>query len=278
MPLTFHEADALLGKRTEVRDAHDRYASLCSVTEAEATHVFALRESEPGAPSWEIHARLGQLQADGRRRAPGRRASDLLRRRAFQLPSETLQDLRRQVAGIVLMDRSRHRQGGVGRELAGADEREHQAEAPPAPDSALAARPAQSAVVGDAGPAGVVGDDQAQPVSEGQPVSLRLARRDELLQRRVDDLDPQTLAVALSDLLDLLQHRPHDVDTADVAGDPAEDAEVGRFHLPHVLPDRYTVRAHVEGKAVASATVLLEAGDRRELELRRESGAGLNPP
>jgi len=54
--LIFDEADALLGKRTEVRDAHDRFTALCSVPEAEATHVYALRESDPGAPSWEVFA------------------------------------------------------------------------------------------------------------------------------------------------------------------------------------------------------------------------------
>lgn len=54
--LIFDEADALLGKRTEVRDAYDRFTALCSVPEAEATHVYALRESDPGAPSWQVFA------------------------------------------------------------------------------------------------------------------------------------------------------------------------------------------------------------------------------
>lgn len=65
---------------------------------------------------------------------------------------------------------------------------------------------------------------------------------------------------------------------ADGLGGSARTDAAGRFHFPHLLPDRYTVRAQVEGKAVASATVSLEAGDRRELELRWESGAGLSPP
>jgi hypothetical protein len=54
--LRFVEADALLRKRIEVRQAPERFTSLCSVPEAEASHVYALREADPAAPSWEVFA------------------------------------------------------------------------------------------------------------------------------------------------------------------------------------------------------------------------------
>lgn len=63
--LTFKEAGALLRKRAEVRDAHDRFTSLCSVSEDAATHVYALQESHPGAPSWEVLADDQCLQEHG---------------------------------------------------------------------------------------------------------------------------------------------------------------------------------------------------------------------
>jgi hypothetical protein len=59
--LIFDEADALLGKRAEIRDSHDRFTSLCPAA-GSATHVYALHESDPGAPSWELTGDFECLQ------------------------------------------------------------------------------------------------------------------------------------------------------------------------------------------------------------------------
>ena len=63
--LRFIEADALLRKRIEVRQASDRFTALCSVSEADATHVYALREVDPSAPSWKVLADERCLQEHG---------------------------------------------------------------------------------------------------------------------------------------------------------------------------------------------------------------------
>lgn len=63
--LRFVEADALLRKRIEVRQAPARFTELCAVAEADATHVYALREDDPGSPSWEVFADEGCLQEHG---------------------------------------------------------------------------------------------------------------------------------------------------------------------------------------------------------------------
>jgi hypothetical protein len=59
-----------------------------------------------------------------------------------------------------------------------------------------------------------------------------------------------------------------------IAGRSATDA-AGRFDFPLLTPDRYVVSASVEGRPVTRVTVSLEAGDRRVLELRLESGSEL---
>lgn len=59
--LSAREANGLLRKRDEFRDSPTR-TSLCSVAEADATYFFALREADPGAPSWEIFADSACLQ------------------------------------------------------------------------------------------------------------------------------------------------------------------------------------------------------------------------
>jgi hypothetical protein len=63
--LRFVEADALLRKRIEVRQAPGHFTALCSVSAADATHVYALREVDPGAPSWEVFADEQCLQEHG---------------------------------------------------------------------------------------------------------------------------------------------------------------------------------------------------------------------
>ncbi len=63
--LRFVEADALLRKRIEVRQAPDRFTALCSVPEADATRVYALREDDPASPSWEVLADEQCLQEHG---------------------------------------------------------------------------------------------------------------------------------------------------------------------------------------------------------------------
>jgi hypothetical protein len=63
--LRFVEADALLRKRLEVRQAPDRFTALCAVPEADATHVYALREADPSAPSWEVFADERCLEEHG---------------------------------------------------------------------------------------------------------------------------------------------------------------------------------------------------------------------
>jgi hypothetical protein len=63
--LRFVEADALLRKRIEVRQAPDRFMALCSVPEADSTHVYALREADPGSLSWEVFADARCLQEHG---------------------------------------------------------------------------------------------------------------------------------------------------------------------------------------------------------------------
>lgn len=59
-----------------------------------------------------------------------------------------------------------------------------------------------------------------------------------------------------------------------ISGMASTDA-AGRFALSRLAPDRYEVSAAVQGKPVARATVSLEAGDRREVELRLEAGSEL---
>jgi len=63
--LRFVEADALLRERIEVRQAPDRFTELCAVPEADATHVYALREDDPGSTSWEVFADERCLQEHG---------------------------------------------------------------------------------------------------------------------------------------------------------------------------------------------------------------------
>ncbi len=62
--LRFVEADALLRKRIEVRQAPG-FTALCSVPEADASHLYALREVDPGSPSWEVFADERCLQEHG---------------------------------------------------------------------------------------------------------------------------------------------------------------------------------------------------------------------
>jgi hypothetical protein len=54
--LRFVEADELHRKRAAVREILGRFTSLCSVNDRDATHVYALREADPTAPSWEVFA------------------------------------------------------------------------------------------------------------------------------------------------------------------------------------------------------------------------------
>jgi Flp pilus assembly protein protease CpaA len=60
--LAFPEADGLLRKRDEVASDPDRFTSLCPPAPGAATHVYALRESDPGRPSWEVAFDAGCLQ------------------------------------------------------------------------------------------------------------------------------------------------------------------------------------------------------------------------
>jgi len=56
------EAHALLRKRAELRQALDRFTSRCSPAGGSTTHFYALRESAPGQPSWEVAADFQCLQ------------------------------------------------------------------------------------------------------------------------------------------------------------------------------------------------------------------------
>ena len=67
---------------------------------------------------------------------------------------------------------------------------------------------------------------------------------------------------------------------ASVEGQPSPETmsgmtdtdSAGRFAFSHLAPGRYVVHAMFQGKPTASAAVSLEAGERRDVELRFESG------
>ena len=60
--LFFDEADALFGKRSEVKDAHDRYANV------EASHLFSLLESYQGIIMLAVKSSTPMVRARNRRR------------------------------------------------------------------------------------------------------------------------------------------------------------------------------------------------------------------
>jgi len=61
--LFLDEADALFGRRSEVRDAHDRYANLV------VEHLMQTLKDRPGVVAW-------GLSSNGRNRLPGRMTFD----------------------------------------------------------------------------------------------------------------------------------------------------------------------------------------------------------
>lgn len=60
--LVFDEADALLGQRTAIHDAHDRYAEPCDPPPSTPTRHHVLREGVDASLTWEISADLDCLQ------------------------------------------------------------------------------------------------------------------------------------------------------------------------------------------------------------------------